>query len=434
MLNIFPRKIEIKELRQKIAEVQNTVDVLIGEACERSSTRGNPYRNYLTAIKAVADKYEGTAQWGVQQIRNIVDLRSAFIIGQGIKIEPKKKGSREQEFIEGFIKHNDLDEEMPQDLAKEAEIEGRMLVKLIPNTEKKQIDLRYISYSINNYKVVTATDDYKKYEKVTWRDMTLQKDMVLLPNEFVYKKFAGRVNKVNDVMPKVAMVLRMCEALDKALNDWRDINHLFAAPTPHFKCTTDKEVEATQKAIKDINWRIGKLLITTAEYALKGPESDAGLKSLENEIITLAKVISGATGIPVHFLGLPDLMSNRAVSTDLFEFINASTNKERHVWEGLYEEIFDKAIRMANESFKTGLVEDQVNVNVLQITEAKIKELVDIWMPLYAGGIVDLDYVLSKIPDADPDKIKTSLEESAIKQLDNIKAAEKANQDAGVTQ
>lgn len=427
-LNIFPNRQVIKELRTQVSELQHSMNILIGGATESSSSRGNPYKDFTSAITAIVDKYEGTAEWGILQMRNIIDLRSAFIIGQGIKVSAEKKESREKEFIDEFIKHNDLDEELPQELAKEAEQEGRILVKLVPNEEKKQIDMRYISYSINRYKVITPDDDYKKYDRVEWNDPK-KGAQKLEAGIFVYKKFAGRLSKVNDIMPKVAMVLRACEALDKALADWRDINHLFAAPTPTFKCITNDEVKAVNTHINATNWKIGKAIVSTAEYVLKGPESEAGLKSLENEIISNAKFISGATGIPVHFLGLPDLMSNRAVSTDLFEFINASTNKERHTWEGFYEELFDKALVMANAFLKMGFKEGSVKANVMQITEAKIRELVDVWMPLYTARIVDLNYVLSKIPDADPDLIKKSLNADMLKALQDIKDAEKNNQD-----
>jgi hypothetical protein len=422
MFGIFPDKMEIKELRKTVGELQNSISILIGDAVEKTTNRGNPYRTYQAAISAIATKYEGTAEWGIQQVRNIIDIRSAFIIGQGIKLVCDDENSRELEFIEEFIKYNNLDEEMPQELSKEAEIEGRMLVRLIPNVDKTQIDMRFVSYSGNNYTIKTSEDDYQKYMSANYR--TKSKDVILNENEFVYKKFAGRVDKVNEIMPKVAMVLRHCEDLDKALYDWRMANFYFSAPTPYFKCTTAQEVKEFSDKLKTANWKLGKLLVGTADFSMveiSGP----GLNSLKEEIITLAKFISGATGVPVHFLGLPDLMSNRAVSTDLFEFINASTNKERHIWEGFYEELFDKVLTMANVSFKRGYETGKVKANILSITEAQVNQLVNVWLPLYVAGVVDLDYILSKIPDADKESILQSQNDSALKLLEGIKAQEK---------
>jgi hypothetical protein len=422
MFEIFKTPIVVKDLRKQVGELQSSISILIGDAVEKTTNRGNPYRTYQAAISAIATKYEGTAEWGIQQVRNIIDIRSAFIIGQGIKLVCDDENSRELEFIEEFIKYNNLDEEMPQELSKEAEIEGRMLVRLIPNVDKTQIDMRFVSYSGNNYMIKTSEDDYQKYISANYR--TKSKDVILNENEFVYKKFAGRVDKVNEIMPKVAMVLRHCEDLDKALYDWRMANFYFSAPTPYFKCTTAQEVKEFSDKLKTANWKLGKLLVGTADFSMV-EISGSGLNSLKEEIITLAKFISGATGVPVHFLGLPDLMSNRAVSTDLFEFINASTNKERHIWEGFYEELFDKVLTMANVSFKRGYETGKVKANILSITEAQVNQLANVWLPLYVAGVVDLDYILSKIPDADKESILQSQNDSALKLLEGIKAQEK---------
>lgn len=446
LFNIFPKRFEVKELRKQVKDLQHSINILIGDVTRKNAYAGNAYTDYRTAIDALAKKYEGTADWGVLQVGNIIDLRSAFIIGQGVKLIESNKDklpagqkSREFEFIENFIKHNNLDEEMPQELAKEAEIEGRCLVKLTPNIDKKQIDVRFISYSAKGYKVESAKGDYQHYVKVSYGPASTNTDgrselemsdfesnqMVLEENQFVYKKFAGRLSKVNDLMPKTAKVLTQCENLDKALWDWRKINSLFAKPTPTIECENGNDTAKITAELENSKWNIGKLLVLAgAEYKLVGADI-AGTEALEKEIIALAKVISGATGVPVNFLGYPDLISNKSLSTDLFELINASTNKERHVWEGFYEELFNKALMMANKEFQTGYKEDTVKAQILQITEAKIRELSEVWLPLYTSGVVDLDYMLSKIPDADPERIKKSQEESAIKTLESIKDAER---------
>lgn len=432
MLNIFPSSFTIKELRKQVGELQHTMNILLGEVETTKSYVGNSYQDYKTAITALCKAYEGTANWGVLQVGNIIDIRSAFIIGQGIKIVPEDKNSREFEYIEEFVDHNNLDEELPQDLAKEAELEGRCLVKLIPNLEKKQIDIRFISYNTTGYKVETASDDYQKYVNVKYRDTQKQVDIILNEDEFVYKKFAGRISKANDLMPKTAKVLTQCENLDKALYDWRRINSLFATPTPVIECEDVAGAKAISDKISDINWKIGKLLVLAkGKFSLVGADV-AGATALEKEIISLAKVISGATGVPVHFLGYPDLMSNRAVSTDLFEFINASTNKERNMWVGFYEELFDKVIKMAADNFQKGFKEGQITVEIPQVTEAKIRELAEVWLPLYNSQVIDLDYILSKIPDADPDKIKKAQKENTIKMYDELKKFEKEQEEVAV--
>jgi hypothetical protein len=287
MFEIFKTPIVIKELRRAVAALQHDVDILSSDVVASKTYRGNPYPSSDASVKAIAEKYDGTAEWGNQQMRNIIDIRSAFIMGQGLKLSVENeadKKSREYKYLEEFVKFNNLNEELPQDLAKEAEVEGRCLVRLIPDVEKKQIAIRFISFSANNYKITTKDNDYLKYDKATYKSEG--KEVVLESDEFVYKRFAGRVDKVNDVMPKCGMVLRHVEDLDKALVDWRKSNYLFGSPTPYFKCGTEAEAAKLQEFLKKIKWNIGKALCGTAEFSLVGM-TDSGKDSLEKEIVTL---------------------------------------------------------------------------------------------------------------------------------------------------
>lgn len=424
---------ELKTLQQSLYKMQVT---LAGIEEASSTNTGNPYKEYKAAIEELGRKYEGIADWGNYQTRSVVDVRSAFTIGNGIQVvevdpvtrktirERSGKYKKELDFIEEFIQHNDLDEEGPQEYAKEAELEGRVLFKLIPNKDKKQIDLRFLSFQTNQYQVVSNADDYKIYDRVEYKHPVTHQDITLKLGEFVYKRFAGRADKVNDVMPKVATILRQLEDLDKALKDFRKINNLFASPTPHFNCEDETSAVDLYNKIKEINWKIGKVLVTAkAQFSLISADA-AGAEALVKEITNLVKVISGTTGIPVHFLGLPDLMSNRSTSTDLFELIVASTNKERKTWVGTYEEVFMRAMEMSNTEFGTTFKTDVVSCDIPQITAAKLQELTDIWLPLFNSNVIDIDYFLSMIPDADPARIKQAQQDAFKQQLELMRQTE----------
>lgn len=422
---LFRGAVEIKELRRSYAQLQHTVSILISGMEEKKTYKGNPYQTYSSMVTALSKKYLGLADWGNQITKNIIDVRAAFTIGQGIKPTMKdKKAERERDFIKEFIDFNNLDEEVSQDWAREAEIEGKFLCRLFPNKEKKQIEARYIPWTAHEYKIETDPDDYEDYTKASYKVSKTGKDVELSPSEFVYKKFGGRTHKVNETPPKTGLILRQIEDLDKALWDWRKINHLFAAPTPYFKCESIEQAKKLNMLLKEINWKIGKLLVTTAEYELKG-YSGEGTTSLEKEIISLAKIISGATGVPVHFLGLPDLMSNRAVAENLMELIYASTSKERHIWIGTYEEMFQKALAIANAEFKKGYNKAAIGVQIPFITAQKMKELVEVWLPIYSAGAISLDFFLSKIPELDVEEEKQKQNQSTLKLLEDIKKKEK---------
>lgn len=431
-------KIEKQDLKAQVFQLQQTVaslNIVLADiqSVQDTSTIGNAYKDCDKSIDELVRKYDNKADWGNFQARSIVDVRSAFIIGDGIKINeqdpitkasmltPSGKYSKELNYVQSFLQANDLDEEGAQDYAKEAELEGRALFKLVPNRETKQIDLQFISYADFKYKVETSPNDYRHYTKVTYKIPGTTLEVTLNEGEFVYKKFAGRINKVNDVTPKTATVLRLLEDLDKALKDFRSINNLFASPTPHFNCDDSTSAEALYKKLKEINWKVGKFIATSGTtFSMVGTDAAAG-EALVKEITNLAKMISGTVGVPVHFLGLPDLMSNRSVSTDMFEMIIASTNRERKTWIGLYEELFRRVLQMASDNGFGSFNPEVVSCNLPQVTGEKLKQLSEIWLPLFSAGVVDLDYLLALIPNADPERMKAAAEEHAKKILEELK-------------
>lgn len=423
LFKVFGGRAEFKELRKNYAELQHTVNILISGMEEKKLYKGNPYETYGLMVRALSKKYSGAADWGNQITKNIIDVRAAFTIGQGIKpVMKDKTKTREMDFIKQFIEFNNLDEEKPQDWAKEAEIEGKFLCRLFVNQDKRQIEARYIPWTAHEYKIETEQDDYEKYTKASYRVNKTGDTIELEPAQFIYKKFGGRTHKVNETPPKTGLILRQIEDLDKALWDWRKINHLFSAPTPYFKCETAEQAKKLNDLLKEINWKIGKLLVTTATYSLAG-FSGQGTDSLEKEIVTLAKIISGATGVPVHFLGLPDLMSNRAVADNLMELLYASTSKERHIWIGAYEEIFQKVLTMATEELNGGYDPMAIGAEIPFVTTQKMTELVEVWLPIYSSGAIGLDFFLSKIPGLDIEEEKKKGEQSPL--LEKLKEKEK---------
>ncbi|HOY09451.1 MAG TPA: hypothetical protein PLB05_05180 [Candidatus Omnitrophota bacterium] len=435
---MFVSKKEHKKVLNKLVELQQSfykMNIMLAGMDEESTrATGNPYQSQDKAIAELSRKYEGAAEWGCAQAKEVIDLRAVFTMGDGIQvseIDPatgrsfvgeKGQFKKEVEFIERFITYNDLDEEGAQEFAKEAEIEGRILFKLHPNKEKKQVDLRFLSYNTYKYNVEVNPEDYKDYVAVKYKDSVGEK--TIEKPRFVYKKFSGRVGKVNEIMPRVATILRNLEDADKALKDLRGINNLFASPTPVFECEDEAAADFLDKRISKTNWKIGKYIVL-AKAALKFVSIDGThAENLIKEFVTNAKIISGVTGIPVHFLGLPDLMSNRSTSTDLFELIIAATNKERRTWVGVYEELFTKALELSNKEFGTTFTPGTVTCNIPQITAEKLKELVDIWLPLYQANAINLDYLVGLIPNADIKAIKSSAEEAARLTLESIKLRE----------
>jgi len=433
ILNFFKNEAKVQAMKYKVASQKGRVTRLSNEIqqlqhlvresfkLEEETTisyKGNDYTSYSLAVAAIAEKYSGTAKWGALQIGSIIDLRAAFIINEGLKIVKKEDDAdAELEWANRFIEYNDLDKEVAQEYAKEAEIEGKIAIKLaiedIKTKDEKgnekddyQISARYVSWTDKDYTIKTDPQDYLKYTEMIWQPKNKDKPEILEAPAFVYKKFGGRINKPNEAAPKTMKCLTQIDNLDKALRDWREIDRVFSSPILGVECKTKEDVKTTKEALADKNWKIKKVFISTAK--LYYAQFDIkGIESIEKEIMTLAKMISGTTGIPIQALGLPEFMSNRATAENLMEFVIASTNKERLTWIGAYEELIKKAMMMYNQKANAQMSKakqldpDKIGVEIPVITKDQWDHLEKIYLPAAIAGKITDEAFQEKIPGFD---------------------------------
>lgn len=429
----------LEEQVSKYKHVQETLvkDILTLKEYERS-VKGNDYQEYAAAVQAISDKYNNQANWGCMQTGIIIDLRSAFILGEGVQIasttRTKEEAGKEIAWANDFLDYNDLDAEMAQEIVKEAEIEGKIALKLYYDqkafkTWPGMVSVRYISWLSKKYNVETDPQDYLWYKKLKWRpDGKGAKEEELDEQEFVYKKFGGRLNKPNEAQPKIVRALTAIDKLDKATWDLRRLNHLFASQTPNFECEDPKQVQKILQYLEDINWKIGKAIVHTAKFSMVGPDS-SGINNLIEEITLWAKIVSGITGIPIHYLGFLDLLKNRATGENTRELIMAVTEKERNIWVGAYEELLVKAMEMYNERVNKQLSRDKrldpyrVKVTIPHITQEHWDRIEKVLIPAAAVNIVSKEYVASQIPGVDMQ------EEATRQEKRNAEEAERARQE-----
>jgi len=416
-MEIRTRRRQIQELQadnKRLVKIQELIVDNILAVQEKDATyTGNRYKDYNSAVTELANKYSGTADWGVLQAGNIIDLRAAYIIGQGLKVskvegEDGEDATPEYEFAQRFIDKNELDHELAQDLAREAEIEGKTLIKLLPVNsddesaiEGTDIVMRWISWTTNKYTVNMSPSDYLQLENVTWNPAGGSL-VTLNPEQCVYKRFAGRLDIPNETMPRTAKCLTQIENLDMALRDWRQIDKLYAAPTPHVECADAAQAKQINEAMDKVNWKIGKFFAHTGKFEYAQPSSE-GQKAIESEIITLMKVISGTTGVPLNALGCPELTTKYgADSQGMLDMISMSTSKEREVWRGAYQEIIEKAMRMWNaKTGRTPLRPELVRIDIPVVTAEQWERLVSTWLPMKNSDVITLKTMLNQVPGLD---------------------------------
>lgn len=426
------------KLGQANVKIQEMIDIMSGmEDTDEGVYKGNEYRTYRKAVAAINNKYNGTAKWGVLQTGNIIDLRAAFIISRGIKVSARDKevdATNEIAWANAFLKYNDLDKEMVQEFAKEAEIEGRILLKIdmdktpeekiYKDYDYQMVAARYVSWTDKKYTVVADEEDYKKYLKITW---TAGKNPgELEEEEFVYKKFGGRINDPNTAQSKVMKCLSQIDNLDKALRDWREIDRIFAGPILYMKCAEGEEVKDAMTALEDKNFKIKKILAGTGDLSFVTFDIKS-VESLEKEILTNAKMISGTTGVSVQYLGFVELLKNRSTSDDLREMLSSATVKERVTWEGTYEELLTKAMHLFNKTVYAQKAADGkrlnpslIKVTIPVVTKQHWSNIELVWLPAAVAGKITEELFLEQLPDVDIDKElerKKKREESEIEQM-----------------
>ena len=364
-----------RQVRSLVSEIQASEDITTNtDSTSSKHYVGLPtrYNSYDKQVTQLGKMYDNLADWGNMIAKNIIDVRTAFSVGQGIDVikQPEFAGSAEMEiaWCKEFMRFNNLNEEMPQEYTKEAEIEGKILFRFGLDEESRNIRLIHVPWRQYKYKITTPPDNYLRYTQADCTAINDGKDISFSLKEplFVYKRFGGSVNKPNETPPKTAFIIREMEDLDKAIWDWRKINKLFSMPTPVIYAPDKQTAKEVQTWVDGNNWRIGKLLILgglNMKFELVGWKGD-GYTTVQKETESLVKTISGTTGIPVHFFGYPELLSNRDTADNLVELIALSTSKERRTWIGAYEEVFQKAMVIYNTAFDTNMNPNAITATI----------------------------------------------------------------------
>ena len=396
--------------------------------------RGNQYNTYSEAVAAINEKYNGVAEWGTLLTGNIIDVRAAFTVPAGlevIKTSDDEDIDREMAFTKEFMDFNGLNDDTPFEFAKEEEIEGKLCVQLFFDNQHVwrsngkeitgMVKIRFLPWTSTEYRVITM-NDYMDYLQIVYTDQDSGKPVIIEKPKFTYRRFGGRIDSPNQPAPKVWKCLTQIDFLDHALRDWREIDRLFASPTPYFKTENEQEAKKLIAALDKMNWKVKKLLAGWADFKFVGIDIK-GIESLAKEITMLAKMISGTTGVPVHFLGLPDLMSNRSVADNLMELVWASTVKERETWNSAYSEILVKAINLFNSqlSGEKELKNDVLRLEVQHVTSEQWMHLEKVFMPLLLSGKLSLEYVLSQIPNLVVEEELQRQEMQETKEIDKVK-------------
>ena len=132
---------------------------------------------------------------------------------------------------------------------------------------------------------------------------------------------------------------------------------------------------------------------------------------LEKGIEIGLKVVAGATGIGIHFLGFPNVLSNRATAESLGEPIEIAARTDMLQWMSFFEGLFNKAILLANEhrdqKLRTGLVKPKMQ----PITDRQWTIIEKVFLPATKDGLISRRQFVEQVPGIDPDENEKELSE-----------------------
>lgn len=395
-------KKELKILQSMVPEAGR--DPLNPSITNAQSTAGqvdeNNYSEYASQVEALYKMYDAESEYGAEIAKGIVETRAAFIGGEGINVNAK---GATKEFIEEFLKTNKLHGSRLLDMINLGELEGRDLVRLFADKKNKQINVRSIPWINTKYEITVDKMDRENILKIEYTDSKGEKK-TLNQKKMVFVRLGGSHKNINKTSNRIHSILTQIENFSRAMYDLRTNTHVFGKYMPYWKTATKQEAAAINNDIQALDWEIGYGYAGTADFSIVEP-SGAASKAIIEDILINLKAISSTTGIPIHWLAWPELMSNRATADSLIEVISASTKMERLIWEEAFTLIIEKAMDMAIDEYGADQnIKGPFTVTLPIVSTALLEQATKVWQPLWADKLVSKNTVQNKLPGIDPMK------------------------------
>jgi len=384
----------------------------------------NAYTTYESQVTETYRKYNAFSSFGNQQVRAAIDLRTAFIAGEGISISCEDE--RTSDWIEDFLSRNLLQGPNFTNGVKGSEMAGQALYVLQPSQWLDQslyVKVNRVPWTIKEpFKPVFRNPRLK--DEVL--DILVKKEMGWESGNFrnfVYVRTGGDDGNTEGPVTKVGTVLTDMENYDRAIKDMRRNNHIFARITPVFETETAAETKSLRDTLNQMRWKIGEAFIGRAKFRYETPKSGAH-ENLITELTSTIKTISAVTGIPVHWLGYVDLMSNRSTADSLYELVKNATILERQFWETALYHMILKAqelyINAGGTEITSMFYDYEVRLPLIDFNEFlnRVKGL----QIAYMDEAISIDDYRNMLPGIDPLKTKRSIEQEKENEKDEMRS------------
>lgn len=436
-----PVKNMLKIRRLKKMQIQalgeGARDVLTTHATD-TTTAGqvvdkNNYREYSGMVEGAYNMYFSECDYGGEIFAPLVDTRVAIIGGEGINVTADKKPTRD--YIEQFLRMNKLHGSGLIRMMRIGELEGKDLLVLKPkkisendklvNGQDDYTDVDNFSWHTYKYTVEFENADGNEVTKIYYKKNNSEETINLPLDKSVYVQLGG-VTGTNKAVHRLHKCLTQCENLSRAGYDLRKNSHLFGKISPNWyldpkQMGWEAEAKAINNHISSDNYNIGDGYAGPAKFGFVGPPAD-GVDLIIKDMLTSLKFIASMTGIPIHWLSWPELMSNRATAENMAKMIEIATRAERLIWEESLEELIFKSMIMAVDDL--GYPNDIIGDFSVDLPTLEVDHILEILAKFsqFVGEFISRETFMNMIPGIDPIKEMKRLEkenEERMSQLTN---------------
>lgn len=401
---------QIQLIRNKIAALEEAGRDVLATSITSGRFTGsqidkNSYRTYASQVDQAYRMYDNLCDYGGEIFSSVADMRTAFIAGEGISFITKNQ--KKADFINAFLKYNNLNGSKLLAAVLMGEIEGKVLFVMSPVNEEneKNIKVRLFSWHINKYKVNRNADDYEIVESIEYTKTGSSEPKTIDLAHSLYIKLGGCNYQNDDTPTRLGKILTQCENASRATYDLRKNTHLFGKIMPYWKTADGASSKVINDALAAKSFEIGDGYAGPAEMSLLEPSGSVG-KAIIDDLQCSLRYIASMTGIPIHWLAWPELMSNRATAENFLEVVSAATKKERLIWQESLVKLIDRVMGLAVDQgiAERDILDEEYTLKLPLISLATLQQMVDVWLPIYQEKLVSKFTVMNMLPGIDPDK------------------------------
>lgn len=392
----------------------------------------NLYMDYCSQISQVIQMKTGGTEYGSWVLNTVINFLSAFILGENAI--PYYTGTDDEEresfneWVREFLTFNNTYNGTFRPVIIEAVSFGRAVssLKLATKTNGQQgVKLWNISQEQDQYDILNEKGEpnipffFWSPELDSWqiklndsnaKDST-QQTLNSINDNLQLLNFS-LVADVNQPSYKPHFVLTEIENMDRALKDIRALNDKGARITPVWEVSTDNEYNKLTAVLKKIKWKIGQGVVGTGKFHYEVADTGKAVKGLLQEFEMNGQSVSATCNIPVHYIALTTLMSNRSTAETLYDVILHGTANEREKLKDYLKDMYIKAQQMYIDSVEgstlTKLVTD-FTVPIEVIDKSRFKEMVESYAILYQNGVIGKTGFRKIVPNVDPKEEEESV-------------------------